>query len=306
MRTKLTLLLFLVIIFSTLALAQEEKICSFCGEKTTEYKIFEEQNKIACFDCLKKMEKCASCGIPLEDFILVYDQKICPYCNNTLPRCAACNFPIVGNPNYYENDKKRNYCEYCVKTKPRCDVCDAPLGNFFLVLPDSRSICRFCLGDAVFSRKTTSEIRDKVINFLIQKFQMKVSHPINYISVGADELTKLSHNKNPDKSGLFLVSPDTFKIYFLYGLNEANLIEVIAHEYAHAWLKENQKENLNQKIEEGFPQWVAFKTLEHFGYFSQMLKMSLRNDIYGEGLRDMLQGEKEKGIDFVFKSVVGK
>jgi len=301
MRTKITFLFFLIIIFSTLAFAQEEKVCFFCGKKTKEYKFFEEQNKIACLNCLKSKEKCTSCGIPLEDFILVYDQKICSYCNNHLPRCASCNFPIVGNPNYFESDRKRTYCNYCVQTKSRCDVCDAPLGNFFLLLPDSRRICLFCLGEAVFSRKEVSEIRDNVIKFLLQKYQMVISHPLIYSTVGADELSKLSHNKNPDKNGVFVALPDTFKIYFLYGLKEAGLIEVIAHEYAHAWVKEQKKKNISPKIEEGFAQFIAFKTLEYFAYYSQMLKMSLREDIYGEGLREILLWEKEKGNDYVFE-----
>jgi len=51
---------------------------------------------------------------------------------------------------------------------------------------------------------------------------------------------------------------------------------------------------------EGFAEWVSYKVLDHVKYTHKREGMLKRDDIYGRGLRRMLDIEKKGGQQAVF------
>ncbi len=72
-------------------------------------------------------------------------------------------------------------------------------------------------------------------------------------------------------------------------------MEVMSHEFAHAWQSEHCHDNLPPEIQEGFAEWVAYKLLEGWGCWKRIDRMLRREDLYGRGLRIMLQWEQMEG-----------
>ncbi len=113
------------------------------------------------------------------------------------------------------------------------------------------------------------------------------------------------HNLDADSRGrcfgLFLREGRHRAIFVEYGLPQIVLLEVMAHEYAHAWQSERCPASLSPEMQEGFAEWVAFKLLQSWGCRTRTARMLLREDVYGRGLRLMLEWEKEAGVEEVFR-----
>ena len=94
-------------------------------------------------------------------------------------------------------------------------------------------------------------------------------------------------------------------IFIEYGLPQIVLLEVMAHEYAHAWQCENCPENVAPEVQEGFAEWVAYKLLQGWGCYRRSDRMLRRDDLYGRGLKMVLGWEKQGGVAEVFRRVAG-
>ena len=92
--------------------------------------------------------------------------------------------------------------------------------------------------------------------------------------------------------GLFIREGDHRSIFVEYGLPQIVLLEVMAHEYAHAWQSEQCPPDDTGEVQEGFAEWVAYKLLEGWGCWRRSNRMLRRDDLYGRGLKLMLQWEQ--------------
>jgi hypothetical protein len=101
--------------------------------------------------------------------------------------------------------------------------------------------------------------------------------------------------------GLFIREGKHRAIFVEYGLPRIVLIEVMAHEFAHAWQCENGERDQQPETQEGFAEWVAYKLLEGLGCRRRCERMLRRDDLYGHGLRKMLKSESEGGKTAVFR-----
>ena len=103
--------------------------------------------------------------------------------------------------------------------------------------------------------------------------------------------------------GLFLREGQHRAIFVEYGLPQIVLLEVLAHEYAHAWASENCPHDLPIPIQEGFAEWVAYKLLTRWGCKRRTARMIRRLDLYGRGLQTVLGWEREGGVEGVFRRI---
>jgi hypothetical protein len=85
-------------------------------------------------------------------------------------------------------------------------------------------------------------------------------------------------------------------IYVQSGLPRTLLLQIIAHEYAHAWQGENTPLLREPIIHEGFAEWVAYKVMGHYRLTRQQVRMQSRLDVYGQGLKWALGVEANQGI----------
>ncbi len=103
--------------------------------------------------------------------------------------------------------------------------------------------------------------------------------------------------------GLFIREGQHRAIFVEYGLPQIVLLEVMSHEYAHAWQSENCDSESPPEVLEGFAEWVSYKLLQSWGCTRRSERMLRRDDVYGRGLKMMLQWEREGGPAEVFRRV---
>jgi len=84
-------------------------------------------------------------------------------------------------------------------------------------------------------------------------------------------------------------------IYVQNGLPRSLLLQVAAHEFAHAWQGENCPLLQNSLVREGFAEWVAYTLLGEFGQKQMQHRMHSRPDLYGQGLRWALNVATQDG-----------
>jgi hypothetical protein len=95
--------------------------------------------------------------------------------------------------------------------------------------------------------------------------------------------------------GLFARKGRRRVMYLLSGLPQILLVQVAAHEWAHAWQGENCPLLRDPLVREGFAEWVAYKVLQALGAVKKMALMMRQNGLYGDGLRKMLALEQRSG-----------
>jgi hypothetical protein len=135
---------------------------------------------------------------------------------------------------------------------------------------------------------------------------MPVEHTVHF-SLEDKAFIKTKANGIPgDLKGLFYRKGNNYNIYVLYGLREKDLIEVIAHEMAHAWQAENCRDDMPLEDQEGFSQWIGYKTLSGFGYEDFARLMTQGDTIYAKGLSKMLKMEQTGGKGAVLEFIKRK
>ena len=116
------------------------------------------------------------------------------------------------------------------------------------------------------------------------------------------------HNLDSDSRGrcfgLFMRQGTQKAIFIEYGLPKIVLLEVMAHELAHAWQSENCEHAPAPEVQEGFAEWAAYRLLYSWGCTRRSDRMLRRDDLYGRGLKLVLGWETQGGTAEVFRKVM--
>ena len=307
--------------------------CSICKKPSPNTTVFNGEH--ICRDCLIKLDRCSFCGQPLTGKFYTYPDlhlKLCPKCNSEVPRCDICGRPdlnlirvgekrickscfdkadychICGNPiqgeyMWFDNDSTKLFCSSCVDKYPRCASCGAPAGKYSRTLEDGRVLCGDCYKKGYFDADKVKHIKERVLVYLDNHFNMTLDHKVRYSLQGQDYIVNKSNGISGDLNGLFYSKGDKFEIYVLYGLREKDLYQVVPHEIAHAWAAENLREDLTLEEAEGFAQWIAYYALKHFGFHDHSETLLVGDNEYARGLRMMLDIEKKGGRSAVFSNL---
>jgi recombinational DNA repair protein (RecF pathway) len=308
-------------------------ICSQCGALTRSP--INVEGKSFCPECYAKLEKCSLCGKPLIGNYTQYPAlglKICPECERTKPRCDKCGIPsnkltkegdinlcercakdtekchCCGNPllknyTFFDGNSEFKYCTLCVSRFPACDDCGAPIGPDGTNLNDGRTLCPDCRRLAYFNAGLIMPIKDKVFAFVAGNMGMPVEHSIHFSLEDRNFIKTKAKGIPGDLKGLFYRKGDNYNIYILFGLREKDLIEVIAHEMAHAWQAENCRDDMPLEDQEGFAQWIGYKALFFFGLDDFAKIMTQGDNVYATGLAKMLKIEQTGGKGAVFEYI---
>ena len=208
----------------------------------------------------------------------------------------------------------RVYCSCCVEERPRCDTCARPVAALYWTLRHGRKLCDRCQSTSVTQPAHSHALYKRVRADLVRILGIRLGEPCQLKVAGRRQMLQLI-----DKSTLYTLDADSRArcfglflregrhraIFVEYGLPQIVLLEVIAHEYAHAWQSERCPPDLSPEIQEGFAEWVAFKLLQHWGCRHRTARMLRRDDVYGRGLQMMLRWEMEGGTSAVFRQVTG-
>jgi len=197
-------------------------------------------------------------------------------------------------------------CRRCHHGAPRCDGCGVPVGANHVALPDGRHICPRCHRTAVYDQARARELFERVARVVTDQLGLGLNVGTDFTLVDHQHLQRLatdSPDNLPDESakvvGLFARKGPERMMYLLSGLPQIVLIQVVAHEWAHAWEGENCPLLRDPLVREGFAEWAAYKTLQNMGAVKKTALMKRHNGPYGEGLRRMLELEQRDGVSGV-------
>jgi hypothetical protein len=178
-----------------------------------------------------------------------------------------------------------------------------PVGDNHVALPDGRQICPRCHQTAVYDRERARELFERVAGVVADDLGLGLNVGTDFTLVDHQHLQRLAAEASDDLPadpskvvGLFARKGHKRVMYLLTGLPQILLIQVAAHEWAHAWEGENCPLLHDQLVREGFAEWVAYKTLQALGAVKKMALMERRNGLYGDGLRKMLALEQQGGV----------
>jgi hypothetical protein len=228
-------------------------------------------------------------------------EQLCPACAVQTPRCAACHCAIYAS--YFEDPVSGAiYCEACQNRGPRCGVCGCAAGVGARLLHDGRHICASCDSTAVYEPGRAEELYRHVIQLAEQTLGLRVNLLPLLLLVDRGQMLSalrqagLVEIDHPDLVfGLYIRRGRRRVIYAESGLPQIMLIQVLAHEHAHAWQGENCPLLHDLLPYEGFAEWVAYKTLMAMRAVKKAALMEARGDLYGQGLRMLLDIERTRG-----------
>ena len=272
--------IFYIFIFASLFLASEPNICNYCKQLiSNQWIVFEEKD---------------------------YHSNC--YENYIAPKCSLCLKILTkeylvdawGNPFHKSHEAEGIYCSSCSR------IISEGVTQGGYKLDDGRFLCSLCQSNIVQSPSQIDASKKKVLT-LLEKIGIdgiKEDIPISLanrftLQKLADEIasshlkgfTKFSYIKSP-----FGNLASEYKIYILDRLPIIEFEAVLAHEYLHVWLYENNIE-LPLTQQEGFCNLASAYIYQQNGsQFSTIHLDSMDIDSdpnYGDGYRKMkLQLEK--------------
>lgn len=286
--------------------------CHLCGKSKSEVEIFqlnhpawpEEWRLQVCAECLHSKPRCMMCGIPMKD---ESNGQVCATCLKEAPRCDACGQPLTGR--YFEVEDQRRLCPECYHGVPACDVCGGALNGESWQLSDGRLVCPTCHDRSVYQSAEAVELFGKIQALLEKMLGMRLNVPTGIVLVDRDELVRIYSSESgefypPDAlMGLYLRHGLRRAIYIQNALPQPVFAQVTGHEFGHAWQAENNPVLVNPLLREGFAEWVAFHLVNALDLRSQKQWMLSRMDVYGQGLRQMLDIERRYGPDGVLRRI---
>lgn len=208
------------------------------------------------------------------------------------------------------------YCKSCYQDRPNCDVCAAPLTDKQWQLSDGRVSCAHCHATAIYDPQKAFALYEEMKSVVNQILGLKLNIPTGLALVDRKQLADVirqqsevnsnragSEELDPDKTlGVYARRGMRRGIYVQTGLPRTLLIQIAAHEFAHAWQGENCPLLRDPIVHEGFAEWLAYHVLQHYGYTQQQRNMRQRQDIYGSGLNWALNIESKVGITGVINA----
>ena len=168
-------------------------------------------------------------------------------------------------------------------------------------LPDGRLICPRCHQTAIYDPVQAQALFEQTASVVSDHLGLGLTVGTGFTLVDQRHLQRMAAeaDANPvdnphEVIGLFARRGRERIMYILYGLPRTLFIQTVAHEWGHAWHRENCPLLNDPTTCEGFAEWVAYKALRELGAAKQAAAMTKRDGLYGEGLRKMLALERQR------------
>ena len=213
--------------------------------------------------------------------------------------CAVCNQQIGVNVYLVEdkvtNEQKR-VCDQCILLSTTCYLCGLPAKNNMTRLGDGRSLCARDAKEVVLSEDEARQNCVDARNELDRLFSRFTTFPNTNASVAIVDRTQMDQlvrtpgfdRQCPSVYGYIRSRVATgghwkHPISILSGLPKYRLMAVCAHEFGHAWVRENvpTTRDMDRDTEEGLCELIAYRLMEQF---NQQVEMNaIKNNLYTRG-----------------------
>jgi len=156
--------------------------------------------------------------------------------------------------------------------------------------------------EAILLDASPTALFQQVRTWVSAALEMSITHEIQFEAV-ADlaEYAGVDLPTDGNERGIFIEGEKGWQIFVREGLPTPLLLEVIAHELAHAWQAGNCPGLQRIDLKEGFAQWVACQLLKELGFSKEYTALEARDDFYGESYRLVRDLEKGHGRDGLIK-----
>jgi len=148
----------------------------------------------------------------------------------------------------------------------------------------------------------------KTVEIFLNGMGLKLKHPVKVSLLDSKALDKIySGPYQGMEVGLHGMRDGSHLILIIQGETRDSTGGILAHESAHAWEVENCWNLSDQVLSEGFAEWVKYKYYDKIGAYMLMEEMrGVRDPVYGEGLRRMLEWEDRYGVNGVLEQMKKK
>ncbi len=284
------------------------KHCNLCGNAVdeNEYRVYPRPRKpnarglIVCAQCQRDKPRCAVCQTPMPPARA--ELSICAACWREGLNCRACGARIRDNF-LMINGNDGPYCEKCYRDHAPCDLCGAPANDGAVLYADGRLVCQRCAQTAIADPRDAERLFDRVVDLVGATLGLRLNVRPRLMAVDRARLVELARHATANIGhadgktlGLFVRMGRKRVVYVQELLPRILLIHIAAHEFAHAWEGENAPLLRDLRLREGFAEWVAYHALVQLDAPKKAAQMLQRHDDYGEGLRHLLEVEREQGI----------
>lgn len=243
-----------------------------------------------CDVCLAEKPRCPVCRLPGNT------AGTCATCQAAGPICRGCGRRPNRRAVYF--GQSGPYCAECA-AGPRCHSCDLPVGRRGTTA-GGRALCANCNATAVVDAAEATRIYRAAETVIREQLGLALKVPTGMTLVEQDELTAvlrdMGEEVGDDKTlGVYTRRGRRRGIYAVSGLPQLLLLQVAAHELAHAWQMETAPLLRDPLLREGFAEWVAYRVLLAVGESEAAERIVSRNDIYGQGARLLIDIERQQG-----------
>ncbi len=281
--------------------------CNLCGRAVgaNEYRVFKRKSDArarglhVCVDCERDRPRCVVCQVPMREERRA--SGVCTSCVREGLSCRACGRRLRGGF-VILNGNEGPYCRKCSETRERCVLCGVPAGVPPKRLPDGRVLCDRCYATCVADPVEAQLLFERVVDLLYNGMGLGLNIRPTLALVDHARLVELALTAVPDEAvrrektlALFTRNGRRRVIYLQEYLPRILLIQVIAHEFAHAWQGENAPFLSDPVLQEGFAEWTAYHILLRLDARKKAEQMLERTDFYGEGLRQLVAVEQRAG-----------
>ncbi|MFP4499261.1 MAG: hypothetical protein ACLFQV_13715 [Vulcanimicrobiota bacterium] len=151
---------------------------------------------------------------------------------------------------------------------------------------------------------------EDVKKYMAQKFEIELKSPVILELYSGEEYNLKGiimelrgslgryHFENMGKSGI------AHMVYIKKGLDRNRFRTVLAHELAHAYLREKRLMNCDRFLREGFARWIEYKYLTELGEIEEANKIkNIKTYQYGKLIEKFIEIENQFGEENVMESV---
>ena len=160
------------------------------------------------------------------------------------------------------------------------------------------------LANSVDTGAEAEIVFNKMRSYTYYYLGMNLRYPYRIVLVTPAQLdTMITGIYKGVEIGLYFFKGGIHYIYLLNNLSPDEFMGTSAHEYAHAWQKENCPPQ-SLELKEGFADWVAYKVLNLSGAYTTSQGIFYRSDpVYGKGFKLLSDIEQKQGINGVIEFV---
>ena len=256
-----------------------------------------QQQLRVCEVCLAEKPRCPVCRMPGNA------AGACATCRAVGPLCAGCGRKISRRAVHF--GQSGPYCAECA-AGPRCHSCGLPAGRD-RTGANGRPSCAACAATAVVAADEATRIYRAAERVIHDELGLSLNVPTSLTLVEPDELDAVLRDMGEDPTsggetlGVYTRRGRRRGIYAVAGLPRLLLLQVAAHELAHAWQMESAPLLRDPVLREGFAEWVAYRVLLALGEGEAAERMLAREDTYGQGVRRLLEIERQVGVQGVIE-----